>query len=1146
MNLKKNALFLALSCSLPALTCPDAAYSQNSPNRDQLIAEREETVKRYTDAAARHQSQMYEILKSEYDQRKKGIEKRYGKRIEEGEEEERVRRLEAIAMLEKFIQNYPNREKYTPDAMFRLADLYLDQSDYEFALAFDQQELFANDDEVFDEAPRADYSKSLKLWEDITAKFPKYRQRNGVLYLLSYYLNQIGETRKSLQIARGLVCPQRYNPMDTPAQAPTRREAQASVGQTYVDVYGSCGEVDKSDDLRLSTWSRIIGDIHFTTPGELQLAISAYNKAVNDPESKYHDEALYRLAWSYYRNDDFIKGIDAFDRSIVRFDKEKAEGNDPIDLRDEALQYIAISFTDPWTTQEQPDPVKGWERATDFYKDRMDEPHVRDVFVKLGDTFSLLEAYTQAGDAYRMALKQWPLHPKNPAVHQKIVSAYESLGDSDLANDEATKLTKSYSEDTEWFTANETNRQAMEERQQIGERMLRAAAENSHKEAQTLRQEYLEAPSEGGKSEYVAQYIQAAGLYERFLKEHPTSTLAYEFTYRLGETLYWGEQYQDAVVHYRWVRDHRELSEQRFEKAAHSVVKSYQQELQLAIDKSQVKEPPLPTVEDLKVMPKPVAAMSIPVAYANLQQALDEYQTLVDDPKTAPEMGYQAALVSYRHLDLPDAEKRFKVTLDKFCGAGEAVKAKDALLAIYEATGDDDKFHETNEKFIASKCGSTDDIELAVAQNRSKEFREAAEIFAREEYSLAAREFYKYYKTTPDGDPNRPVSLYNAAISYERSGKPKTAVYLFKEFTENPATEFRDSEYFLPALYLTAVSHYKAFDYKSAVTTYLNVVKAADEDRKPPAGDRTLEQIKLDALFNAALLRELDRVYKDPRSEKGTGAASLYKRYAAVEPERRKSDRAYWAIARLWRESGDIRLLSNAYSDWRSKYGQDPGNADDFVYSYYDLAKLSAKKGRKSDTDKYRRETIRAWETVGRPKKTAASDMAAEFAFAQAEDFYDKKFTPFSIKSTPKTKAEADRVLGKLDSTAESSRQKYLDIAKFESGPFGLAALVRIGDIRFFQGIKITEIPIPKEILKLDEQKPELGVLFQYQDAITALVKPLEEGAKQQWEKVVNIGKAQGVANQWTQTAQERLHDFVSQAEYPTLRPALREGTDIP
>ena len=951
-------------------------------------------------------------------------------------------------------------------------------------------------------------------------------------------------------MARGLVCANKYDPMAEPQPAPDR-QGRALLGATnkeaFVDLYAGCEPVSDDNNLNYDAWARIVGDIHFTTPLELNEAISAYLRVTEDETSPFFDEALYKLAWSYYRNDDFLKGIAAFDRSIVKHDELVAAGEEALDLRQEALQYIAISFTDPWSMDEQPDPARSYERAFDFYKDRFDEPHVRDVFIQLGDTFLLLEAYNQAADSYRIALDKWPLHPTNPLVHQKLVSAFEGMGDSDLADEEAARLAQRYAPGSEWYVANEMNLEAMEAQERIGERMLRAAAENTHKAAQLARQEYTEAPTPAKKDRYIELYLRAANLYDRFLSENPTSDLAYEFTYRLGETLFFAEKYREAIPHYRWVRDHRDLSSARFEKAARSMVQAYQAEVDRAIAAGELNEPNIPAIAELRALPKPIQPKPIPEPYRELQTALDEYQKLVNDPQTAPQMGYSAALISFRFLALDDAESRFNLTLEKFCGTDQAVQSKDALLAIYEARGEDAKFKQTNEAFIASQCGTEQDVSLARAQNRSKEFREAEEKFAAENFPQAAIEFYRYYKTAPEDDPNRPVALYNAAIAYDKSGKPKTAVYLFKEFTESPNPAFRSSEYYLPALYLTAVSHYRAFDYDNAVDAYLAVVKAAAEKgRKPPAGERSLEQIQLDALFNAAVLRELDRVYKDPRGAPGTGAASLYERYAEAEPDRRKADRARWAIARVWREAGDMAKLAQAYATWRKTYGRDAGNANDYVFSFWDLAKQSEKRGRKGESQRHKKDTIAAWKAVGSPKKTAAADMAAEFEFEAAEADYNAKFAPFRIKKAPTTKRAADRVLNELDALAERTKRNYLDLAKYQSGPYGLAALVRIGDVLYFQGLKIAEIPVPKEIETLDNKFPDKEILFQYQDAIAELVKPLEEAAKQQWMKVIAAGRSQGVANEWTQLAQERLHDFVSQDEFPVLREALKEGTETP
>ena len=1142
----------------PITLAPQApAIPTHTPEELVILAEIEQDLKRYEASAGQHHRRMQAILSGEYKDRSSRLEARYAAKIANAEEQEYERRLSAIALLEKFVQDYPDHKKFTPDAMFRLADLYLEQAEYDFEksfaenLDFSEPDFDAPIDEDDEPLTTADYSKSIAMWESIARKFPNYRQKASTLYLLAYYLKQTEVERKALQVFRGLVCANKYDPMGEPEPVPDLAAARAALGEpssaTPSNKYDGCEAITDNKELLHDAWVRGVGDIHFLTAGELTSAIEAYKKVATDEESKFYDEALYKLAWSHYRNDDFIEGIDAFDKSVMYSDALVAKGGEPLDLRPEAVQYIAISFTDPWSINEQPDPVRSYDRAFDFYKDRLDEPHVRDVFIQLGETFLILEAYTQAADSWRLALKNWPLEPDNPEIHQRMVTAFEEMGDRDLAAEEAGRLAATYAPGSDWYNANETNREAMESQRSIGERMLRAAAESTHKSAQNARAEWRVDPTEENKAAYIALYLKAARLYERFLVENPTSDVSYEFTYRLGEVLFYAELYQEAIPHYVWVRDHRDLSEERFEKAARSVVQSYQKILDSLLAEQAVSEPPLPSIEDLLAMQKPIAPMAIPQAYLDLQNSLDEYQKLVNDPQTAPNMGFEAALISYRHLNLPDAEARFKGTLDRFCGSSQSVKSKDALLAIYEAQGEDEKFKQTNADFISSKCGSDSDVALAQSQNRSKEFREAAALFTDKKYSEAAIAFYKFYKTAPADDANRPIALYNGAIAYDKSGKPKTAVYLFKEFTENADPAFRGSEYYLPALYLTAVSSYRAFDYDNAVSGYLEVVKAAsDKNRKPPAGDRTAEEMRLDALFNAAVLRELDRVYSDPKSAKGTGAASLYERYAALEKDQRKADRALFAVARVWKGANNMRLQEQAYAKWRAKYGNLPINADDYVFSFYDLAKQYEKAGKTRDMNKAKAATLTAWVKVGSPKNEVASDLAAEFAFEKAELNYNAKFAPFKIKRAPRTKKEGEKVLGDLIKFANDAQQAYLDLAKFDSGPWALAARVRVGDVRFFQALKIAEIPVPKEIETLDEKYPDKDILITYQDTINDLVRPLEEQASKQWEAVMDAAKSQGISNEWTQLAQERLHDFVSQDLFPVLRNELREGTETP
>ena len=300
-------------------------------------------------------------------------------------------------------------------------------------------------------------------------------------------------------------------------------------------------------------------------------------------DSPLYAEALYKLAWSYYKRDFLIESIKRFDESVKLYDDSVAKGVLPsLELREESLQYIAIGFTDPWKGETDPDPVKAFDRAREFYKGRENEPHVRDVWEAMGGAFMELQAYDQAVDAYRIAIgPPWELNPRNPVVHQMIVDAFEAKGDKLAADEAAAQLAIRYAPGTPWYQANEKDREAMENQRRIAERALYASARNTHLAATNLRKEY----EAGGKTEpalkeeYLALYASAVKLYQTFVKQYPESDYAYEFTYYQGEALFFSERYMEAVEQYKWVRDHRDLSEAYFLDAAKSILASYEAEV---------------------------------------------------------------------------------------------------------------------------------------------------------------------------------------------------------------------------------------------------------------------------------------------------------------------------------------------------------------------------------------------------------------------------------------------------------------------------------------------------------------------------------------------------------------------------------------
>lgn len=1117
----------------------------------------------FAKAAEEHDKRMRSVARREYDTRTADLERRYAERIAKSETDLVKRRGDTVTLLENFLISHPNHETFTPDAMFRLADLYLDQANEEVDRRLAAQEASGAVPAQDQAAIMADYSKSLDLWEQVLKKFPTYRQTPSTMYLLAYYTKTKND-RKSLQIFLALACANKFKWDGTPPAIPTKQEAIRRVeAKTLRDAYSDCKGYPNADvELLRHAWVRGIADEHFAVAGELDDAIAAYNKVANGGnDSKLYAEAVYKLAWSYYKRDFLRDAIVAFDASVKLYDETVAAGAaPPLELRDESIQYIAVAFTDPWNGEADSDPARAFQRTSEFYKGRESEKHVRDVWVAMGHAFADLQAWDQAVDSYRKAIgPPWDLDPRNPIVHQEIVNVFEAKGDKFAADQAAAELATKYAPGTAWYTANEKDREAMESQRRLAERALYAAARNTHAAATTLRKEYESAGQKdpGAQEEYLGLYAKAVDLYRQFIATYPDSDYIYEFNFLLGEALFYSKRYPEAIAQYRWVRDHRDLGTAYYLDAARSILQALEAQAQEEVAAGKIQPLKVPTVAELQALPQPWQSQPIPPTYVALQAEYDTYQTVVQDPAAAPQQGINAALISLAYLHVDDAIARFEKVEETFChtpppdprdpkSIAPASKAKDGILAIYQAQNKFDAIQAANNKFIQLGCGDKAAVDLAISQNRSLNFQRAAKLYSDKQYIPAAEAFYRFYKNAPQADPDLPVALYNAAVAYKLADRPKTAIGLFKEFTAKPDKRFKESPYFLDAMRLTAASQQASFQYDEAINTYLELADVAKRAKKlgikppdpiPGEQPKTLDQIGLDAVYNAAYAAEVNRDFKR--------AIELYSQYTSIEPDRRKQDRALWSIAGMQRQQGDVARLTTTLDRWRAKYGKDSGNADDYTKSYYDTAKLLHAKGQTAKAKVAERATIDSWKRMGAAKNTPGAKYAAEFALDDAEEFYAKQWTPFAIKTAAtstninaaKKQIQAQR--DAIEGLRKKAEDKYIALDQFGVLEASMAAKVRFGDIQYDRAQKIADIPVPKIIAG----NPDVVAQFESQrDA--ALKKDLDE-AKTDWSEVVDLAKKGGVSNKWSQHANESLaREFPE--EFRTLRQEIIQGTDAP
>ena len=1122
---------------------------QLSPREKDELRDIEAEYERFLGAANQHDTRMRAIARREYDTRTGELQKRYADRIAKSEAERGRRHGDTVALLEKFLKDHPGHDQFTPDAMFRLADLYIDVADEEVEAALVAQETAGATANPPDAAAiTADYSRSTALWEAILSKFPGYRQTPSTLYLLAYY-GKTKDERRSLQVFLALACANKFKWNDAASKPPTREEALKRIERKDMrDPYADCAAYPGAElELVRHAWIRGVADYHFTIPGELDEAIAAYLKVANGGnESKLYAESLYKLAWSYYKRDRLNDSIRRFDDSVKLYDSVIAAGGQPpLELRDESIQYIAVAFTDPWEGETESNPGRSFDRAMAFYKGRENEPHVRDVWVAMGKAFTELQAWDQAIDSYRIAIgPPWELNPGNPVVHQEIVNVFEAKGDKFAADAAAAELATKYAPGTAWYAANEKDREAMDNQRRIAERALYAATRNTHAAATQMRKDYEASNKKdpAAKQEYLAMYGKAVELYRTFINTYAESDYVYEFSFLEGEALFWSERYPEAITQYKWVRDHRDLGTTYYIDAARSVVQSYEAEAQREVDAGKLAALKVPTVAELRALPQPWQPQSIPEIYIQLQEEYDNYQNIVADPKAAPQQGINAALISLAYFHVDDAIARFRKVMDKFCGSEAAGKSKDGILAIYEAQANFDAIEATNKRFIAANCGDAKAIQLAISQNRSLNFSRADERYQKGDYAAAAEAFYRFYKTAPDNDPDLPVALFNAGVSYKLADKPKTAIALFKEFTEKPVKAFQDSPYYLKAMALQAASYQVAFDYDNAVRTYLALYDTTKKAKRlgikapePLPGEKpqTLEQIGLDAVYNAALASELNRDFKR--------AVELYTQYGAIEPDRRKKDRALWSIAGIYRQQGDIASMTDTFDRWRARYGKDAGNEDDYVQTYYDVAAANKKQGKIPKAKAAGLATIDAWKARGSIKNSRGAKLAGEWQLQIAEDWYANNWEPYQLKTAARTLAEAKAQAAQLDRMKIQAEDKYLALDPYGVAEYSMAAKVRFGDIQYSAAQKIADAPIPVPVAKSGNE----DVVAAYETQRDANLKKKLDEAKLQWSEVYDLAKRGGISNKWSRRALENLgREFPN--EYTPLRQEIIQGTDAP
>ncbi|HYO53806.1 tetratricopeptide repeat protein [Archangium sp.] len=831
-----------------------------TPEQEKLLEELSEAVQRYEEESREYKREIQRLIEKKYQEKRDRLADSYEKAISGLEAQERQERLEAIARFEEFLRRYPDEPRYTPDVMFRLAELYYERSSDSHLVAMREHEeklrALAERAEPPPE-PQPDFNPSIALYRQLLSRFPDYPLNDGAWYLLGYCLEKQNAFEDGLAAYQQLI-----------AHHPTSRfatEAWVRIGEYYFDAYND--------------------------PDALPKAAEAYEAAIRDTSHPLYDKALYKLGWTYYRMDRFDEAVDRFIALVDLYEAQRAAQGDEAgggDLRTEALQYTAISFADEnWG---------GLDKARAYFARIGPRPYEPEVYRRLGDVYFDQTQHEAAIAAYKRVLEKDPLSPDAPQLQQKIVQAYERDRKLTESSTEAQKLSELYSPGSQWYQKHQRDPEVLATANDLTEKSLYASAVYHHQQALVFKQE-------GKFDQARASFETAATAYGRYLERFPRSKNAYELEFYYAECLYNSLRFGEAAKHYEAVRDST-LGDKYFAESAFSAVLSWQK--QLESDVTAGKQPaPTPLRSSERPEGQPVKPTPLTAVEAKLVAASDTHVAKLPQSERTPGIAYKAAELYYSHDDFPEARRRFEVLVKAYPQHEVARFSTNLIVETFLIGQDWKSVEEVSGQLAANKDVIDPGSDLHKDLVRFKlagRFKLADQLLAEGRYDEAAAKYTELVNEAPRHE-FADKALNNAAVAYEKTQRFDSALKLYERiYREYPSSPLADG-----ALFRVAVNAQNSYDFDKAVESYQKLVKdyPASKDREA-------------ALFNTATLLEGQQRY----AEAATAFQRYAELFPNAEDAPRNQFRAALILEKREDWKGEIRALESFVRKFASQPAQ--------------------------------------------------------------------------------------------------------------------------------------------------------------------------------------------------------------------------------
>lgn len=1060
---------------------------------EEALEEFKRSAAEFRGVAKELNSEVNDLVRSEIKRREGFINESYDRVVGEIDVEQQRRRLEAIDVFQKFVVKYPNHPEHTPDAMFRLAELYYEKSSSDFSTAmagYDKEADLYNRGKIPSEPvqPVQRFDDTERMYRTLIERFPDYRYADAAYYLLGYVLVNSGEDDQARETFTTLV--QRYPKSKYAAEA----------------------------------WLRV-GEFHFDD-GDWEQAVAAYKAAMEYPDSRFYEMAVYKLAWTYFQQYDYDKAIVAFKQLIESYDHVAEKGDRALAgaLRIEAIEYLALSLAeDDWDGDGLPDDNAGVDRAMSYLRDG--KPYEREIIAEYAKSLYELHErtkYAQAAEVYLRLIDRDPKAKENPEYMEKVIAIYDIMRDTDRSMKARLQLATMFAPGSPWYRANMDEPAATSTADRLVEQALRQTAQFHHQLAQELKSRASTESDPSLLEQAAREYQEAATAYAVYLDRYPASRDAYDLTFFHAETLFYSGRFLDGADRYVRVRDWPEKAKYR-EVAGFSAIKAIEKYMETEAAAGRLARSAVPGevaaaeeeqgdgrqgrgTEVARVQGKP-----IPPLVSRWVGEVDAYVKAdlnrAKDKDAQGNLAYQAAEMVHRFKQYDESRRRFAEIIDRYPGSEVAAYAAANIINSFKEENDWASIEKWAGIIAQKKIGKGEDAAKLQEEIRvfklGAQFQRAEQLLAEEKYLAAAREFERLV----DENEGRQVqfadkALYNAAMAYQQVHHYDSAARIFERIVTEP--RFAQSEFVEDALFRLSENNKKFFNFDRAISGFLALVRKNPKNPNAPY-----------SLFEAARLQQNDQQLVD--------AAANFERYEQLFLERDDAADALFRAASIYKDMGRHKDAERIFKQFIAKYGATPSANALVVQATLELADAAKARGNQREASSLYQKVIAEFQARG---LQAGSEEAAFPAKAQFE-LIEMKFAEYKAIELKGNLTQMGKTLQRKEAMLYELEKAYIDIFPYKALDWTFAGYFRIGNIYQEYAKTLYSAPVPDS---LTEEEEDL-----YMTELEDAGLRYENTAIERYETTLAKARELKVTNEWTRRALESINKY-KPAEYPLLK----------